>query len=137
MQNATVSISWGRQKVKFETAKKEEINFSSNMASRAYKTLPSAFRKDSSNGAVKRVSSDSHRYVRLFVYYLLEYFVICQIHCILFCHLKVIKNQVLMYLLTYMTCNNINASWIGFYFGKIEWGRSCQKILPWFFTSKS
>jgi len=31
------------------------------MASRAYKTLPSAFRKDSSNGAVKRVSSDSHR----------------------------------------------------------------------------
>jgi len=46
--------------VKFETAKKEE-NFSPNMASRAYKTLPSAFRKDSSNGAVKRVSSDSHR----------------------------------------------------------------------------
>jgi hypothetical protein len=31
------------------------------MASRAYKTLPSAFRKDSSNGAVKRVSTDSHR----------------------------------------------------------------------------
>ena len=101
MQNATVSIIWRRQKVKFETAKKEE-NFSPNMASRAYKTLPSAFRKDSSNGAVKRVSSDSHRYVRLFVYYLLEYFVICQIHCILFCHLKVIKNQVLSYVPTYL-----------------------------------
>ena len=53
--------------MKFETAKEEE-NFSPNMASRAYKTLPSAFRKDSSNGQVKRVSSDSHRYVRLFVY---------------------------------------------------------------------
>ena len=96
--------------MKFETAKKEE-NFSPNMASRAYKTLPSAFRKDSSNGAVKRVSSDSHRYVRLFVYYLLKYFLICQIQCILFCHLKLKSNQVLMYLLTYMyLISNINVS---------------------------
>ena len=61
MQNA-MSITWRKQrktKVKSEN-RKEEISLQLSMASRAYKTLPSAFRKDSSNGAVKRVSSDNH-----------------------------------------------------------------------------
>ena len=47
------------------------------------------------------------------------------------------SNQVLMYLLKYYLVYVITSMSVGFYFGKIDWGRSCQNYLLWFFTSKS